>query len=241
MSHTWQQSTPSSLRRRVLEELHEDHMGIVKTKSKAMSYVWWPGLDNDIEQMTSTGTTPSSLFLQREVRTRLSLLRPDPTEQAVKAQSSQKYYHDLRGRTRNRTFEVDDPVLVRLNAAKGGWTWEKGKVISTEGSVNYRVSVDGRQVLKHINHLLPLNYWLILSPSEASKEILIPEALPSVDVPPTIEPESDENIQSPASSDNIDNDIGTNEPLSSRDIIKEETNQRRYPLRERRPPDRLGY
>lgn len=40
---------PNKLRKFVLQELHKSHLGIVKTKSIARSYFWWPKIDQQIE------------------------------------------------------------------------------------------------------------------------------------------------------------------------------------------------
>lgn len=45
---------PAKLRKQVVELGHEEHQGIVKTKQRLRSKVWWPGIDRDAESKCKT-------------------------------------------------------------------------------------------------------------------------------------------------------------------------------------------
>ena len=41
---------PLKLRSRLVEELHRDHPGVTRMKAVARSYMWWPGMDKELEE-----------------------------------------------------------------------------------------------------------------------------------------------------------------------------------------------
>ena len=45
---------PKSLQQQVLQALHENHPGITRMKSVPRSYVWWNGMDKDIEDLAKS-------------------------------------------------------------------------------------------------------------------------------------------------------------------------------------------
>ena len=45
---------PEKWREKLLLELHRDHPGICKMKSFARSYMWWPGMDKNIEDLAKS-------------------------------------------------------------------------------------------------------------------------------------------------------------------------------------------
>lgn len=45
---------PETLRKKILNMLHEGHLGIVKMKNIARGYFWWPALDKEIESVTKS-------------------------------------------------------------------------------------------------------------------------------------------------------------------------------------------
>ncbi|KRX27995.1 Transposon Tf2-8 polyprotein [Trichinella nelsoni] len=47
---------PEAQKQEVMDMLHQAHPGIVRMKALARIYVWWPGIDNDIEQLVKRCT-----------------------------------------------------------------------------------------------------------------------------------------------------------------------------------------
>ena len=129
---------PKKLQNEVLRELHRGHQSIARMKTIARSYVWWPGLAKCLENVAkncrmcksvkstptvaplhpwsyrstphaTTNRTPSSLFLKRELRTRMDLLRPDSTVRVGERQLSQKCDHNRHAK--GKEYSVGDILL----------------------------------------------------------------------------------------------------------------------------------
>jgi len=73
---------PASLKKDMLDKLHESHMGIVKTKQRARDIMYWPGINHDIENMISSCAT--CLTYQRQNQREPLKPQPIPSRAWVK-------------------------------------------------------------------------------------------------------------------------------------------------------------
>ena len=171
----------------------------------------------------TTNRTPSSLFLSRELRTRLDLLRPDKSRKVEEKQAAQKLDHDTHAK--GREYKVGDPVMAR-NYGHGP-KWESGVVVERKGPVSYTVQLEsGILWRRHIDQLRDG----VTVPSD--EEVDYPSDRGENDRP-------EQSVDGPDLDDGPElTESGESTPGQSDSTGTDDQSGRRYPTRDRRPPPR---
>ena len=82
---------------------------------------------------STKGATPAELLMKRRLRTRLSLVKPDLTQEIENKQSKQKQHKDLNN-NKDRQFSENDIVRIRNTQAKGNIVrWILGRIVKVCG------------------------------------------------------------------------------------------------------------
>ena len=187
---------------------------------------------------TTTGSTPAELLLGRRPRSRLDCIFPDLGSRVAKKQQKQKEAHD--SKARGHSFEIGDVVYTRAYG-QGQARWLPATVVQKTGPVSFKVQLDDTtihrrhqdQIRKRLDAPVPENdattqenglETMSSSLTRIPEHIFVPDLYPqepgdSVASPPatpmnTSSPEQEEIVTSPS---------------------------RRYPVRDRQPPQRLTY
>ena len=82
---------------------------------------------------TTTGVPPCELFMNRQLRSRLSLLKTDKENTVENKQEKMKVNHD-RGTTM-RDFQCGDKVSVKTNTSVNRWIWVPGVIHNIPSTV----------------------------------------------------------------------------------------------------------
>ena len=103
---------------------------------------------------TTTGVTAAEFMVKSQLRTRLSLIKPNLAQGVENKQEKQKTYTDLKCK-RDRTFAGNDRVRVR-NMKTNSKTdkWILGTVINVCGPRTYVVRTGHKTRYVHTDHLI---------------------------------------------------------------------------------------
>jgi transposase InsO family protein len=99
-----------------------------------------------------TGRSPAELLFNREIKSRLSLLKPDLESRVHDKQQAQKYNHDKK--SKERLLIVGDLVYARVYS-RNKCSWMPAVVTRSTGPVSYEVRLtDGRTQRCHVDQLM---------------------------------------------------------------------------------------
>ena len=103
---------------------------------------------------STKGATPAELLMKRRLRTRLSLVKPDLTQEIENKQSKQKQHKDLNN-NKDRQFSENDIVRIRNTQAKGNIVrWILGRIVKVCGPRTYLVKTGHKTRYVHADHLI---------------------------------------------------------------------------------------
>ena len=184
----------------------------------------------------TTNEAPCKLFLNRMVRTRLDLLRPNRDKHVCDKQAEQKAHHDKHATS--RVLEVGQRVMVRDQRPR--MPWVPGTVKEQLGPLTYLIQTDsGFLWTRHLDHLRKLGDTAPVpdaSPSEQESSGV--DAYPPADNTLPVTPSST-NPLNPAGEPSPHLDDATQTSSTAEQLPSTETNHsRRYPQREHNPPQR---
>lgn len=181
----------------------------------------------------STNYDPSKLFFGRPVRTKLSLALPDPKRFMCISQERQKFNFDRHHSAKPVQFEAGDTVLV--SDPIGSNKCKFGKVVNRVGNVNYSINMDGRIVIKHVDQFIKFHKKsfetekTVSQKSEPTDRAMNGDTGDFVPVVQSIPSPAEQPIET----SKFDHNVVTNETSIAVD-------DRRYPVRSRKPPERLN-
>eukprot|EP00731_Ephydatia_muelleri_P011873 Em0006g767a len=207
----------------------------------------------------TTQVAPCELFLKRTIRTRLDAIRPNYSGTVCDKQALQKELHDRHARSRE--FEIGQKVMAK-NFLQGP-PWVAGVISECKGPLTYLVEVEPHVFWRrHVDHIKHCHEAESVTPTEddhsityedslpensakdASNEKKVTEKLPSPDS--KLLP-SHQAVQEPVVPVVVEPDDGkTGSSKSTATTPKTVTvpemhsQQPRYPMRQRKPPDYYG-
>ena len=117
----------------------------------------------------TTGRSPSVLFLGRELRTCLDLLRPNCKDHVVSQQSNQVQHHDQHAKPQQ--FQVGQQVMVRNY--RSGPQWCPAVVKSCLGPRTVLVETDQSQIWKRHHDQLHSANVAADPPSDQGDDVLV--------------------------------------------------------------------
>ena len=170
----------------------------------------------------TTGVSPAELLLHYQPRTRLDLLFPQIADRVENQQSQQKKSHDRTAQRRN--FTQGQAVYARN--FREGERWLPGHIMEVTGPVSYNIQLhDGRYWKRHQDHIRSR----LVVPDDSSH-------IPSSDT--TLSGTPSESFPILPESPPVNSTSGPIETESqSQPSVSEQL--RRYPVRERRAPERF--
>lgn len=181
----------------------------------------------------------------------MTLIKPNRQKHVKEKQEQVKLQHDG-SHINTRVLQIGDIVSVKSRFRGGQWKWMPGKVQKVIGPLTYIVKVGSKLRYVHIDHLLK-SVVKVNTDDDFSQDnetrISNESVLPTISLPTRSEISENSALKQNENKEIVPQASSTPEPQTSStsetsNLDKSPSlldNTRRYPIRERKPPNRLQY